>query len=498
VPTAAPSRTDAERRANQALLVAATAMFLASFVTTASNIAIPVLEKAFPETELSTLSWVISAFNVTQVTFMLLGGRLADRWGRRPVFLTGMTIFAVGAALSAVAPVIGLVIAARVVQAIGVALVLPSSLAAVLPLFPIDRHASVVSLWSAMGIFGSAVAPTIAAGILQVGSWRMVFATVVPFAALAWWGGRARLAAPPPRDPAFPPPPLDLVGTVAGTVAVGGLALAVVQGRHWGWASPAVVGVVAAAVGAGVLFVWRSLHHPAPLLDLTLLRVRSFRVVTVAAAFIATATAATWYLYPLFMTGVWGYSIFRVGLAISPGAFAMIPITILAGRIADRSGYRTLLVAGSFIATAGVTWLAWRLVPGSSYVVGFLPGTLMIGAGMGLMMGPANSAALRDVAEKNLGAANAAYNTMRFLGMALGVAVAAAVVGDSQGPERAAALHRALWVNVALMAAGPVLLLLAYPRKPPSERATAAGSGSGGSVTAGGATPPGRPVPGSR
>ena len=113
---------------------------------------------------------------------------------------------------------------------------------------------------------------------------------------------------------------------------------------------------------------------------------------------------------------------------------------------------------------SGVAWLSWRLVPGSVYVTAFLPGTLLIGSGSGLMLGPANSAALRDVPEPKLGAANAAYNTMRFLGMALGVAVAAAVIGDSQGPERVAAIHRALWLSVAMMATGPLLIGLAYPR----------------------------------
>ena len=471
-PVAGPSAVQALRRANQALVVAAGAMFVVSFVTTASNIAIPVLETAFPDASLSTVSWVVSAFNVTQVTFMLLGGRLADRWGRRRVFLAGMAVFCLGAALSAVAPVIGLVIASRVVQAIGVAMVLPSSLAAVLPLFPLERHASVVSLWSAMGILGSALAPTMAAGVLQLGSWRLVFATVIPFAALAWWGGRARL-----DDGVVPaePAPLDLLGTLAGTLAVGGVALVVVQGRHWGWSSPAILGMGMVAVGAGFAFVHRSLTHPEPLLDLALLQVRSFRVVTLSAGLIATATSATWFMYPLFMTEMWGYSIFRVGLAISPGAFAMIPVTVLAGRVADRHGYRRLLVSGSTIATAGVVWLAWRLQPGSSYVVGFLPGTFGIGLGMGLMMGPANSAALRDVATDKLAAANAAYNTLRFLGSALGVALAAAVVGASKGAQRVAALHDALWLVAAIMAAAPVLLFCLYPRS--TGRRTAASKG---------------------
>ena len=157
-------------------------MLLAAFVGTATNIAIPVLEEEFSGESLTHIAWVISGFSVTQVTFMLLGGRLADRIGRRRIFVIGLGVFAVGAALSAVAPSIDLVIAARVIQAIGVALVIPSSLAAVLPLYPKEQHGSVVSLWSSMGVLGAAAAPTVAAGLLEVSSWRVVFAIVVPIA----------------------------------------------------------------------------------------------------------------------------------------------------------------------------------------------------------------------------------------------------------------------------------------------------------------------------
>ncbi len=452
------------RRANQALVVAAAAMFVVSFVTTASNIAVPVLEKDFPDASLTTTSWVVSAFNVTQVTFMLLGGRLADRWGRRRIFVAGMAVFCLGAALSAVAPVIGLVIASRVVQAVGVAMVLPSSLAAVLPLFPQSRHASVVSLWAAMGVLGSAVAPTMAAGVLQIASWRWVFAAVIPFGLAALVAGRNRLdQGVLPTDPA----PLDLLGAVAGTMAVGGAAVVVVQGRHWGWTSPAIAAVAVVAVVAGWGFVVRSLRHPEPLLDLGLLRVAPFRVVTAATGLVSVATSATWFMYPLFMTAVWGYSIFEVGLAISPGALAMIPVTVISGRLADRHGYRPLLVGGSTVALLAVVWLAWRLQPGASYAAAFLPGTCGIGLGMGLMMGPANSAALREISPTKLGAANAAFNTVRFLGSALGVAVAAAVIGASEGVARTAALERAFWVVAALMAGGPLLLALRYrPTRP--------------------------------
>ena len=143
-----PLSSPSDQRRMLALGVAATAMLLAAFVGTATNIAVPVLEDEFPDVGLTHISWVITAFAVAQVTFMLLGGRLADRIGRRRIFIAGLAVFAFGAALSAVAPEIDLVIAARIIQAVGVALMIPSSLAAVLPLYPKARHGWVVSLWS--------------------------------------------------------------------------------------------------------------------------------------------------------------------------------------------------------------------------------------------------------------------------------------------------------------------------------------------------------------
>jgi EmrB/QacA subfamily drug resistance transporter len=449
------------RRANQALVVAATAMLLASFVGTATNIAVPVLEADFPGVGLATISWVVSAFNVTQVTLMLLGGRLADRLGRRRVFLTGMGVFATGAVLSGLAPGIELVIAARVVQAIGVAMILPSSLAAVLPQFPLDRHATVVSLWSSMGIFGAAAAPTVAAGLLAASGWRAVFLVAAPVAVVSLFAGRAVLAV---EVRAEDPPPLDLLGTVAGTVAVGGLALTVVQGRAWGWTDPAILAIALSAVAAAAVFVRQSLVHPEPLVDLGLFRIRSFTVVALAGALVATSTSATWFLYPLFLADIWGWTVLQTGLAMTIGPAALIAMAIPAGRFADRRGYRRLLITGALVPTAGTAWMAWQMGPGSSFLVAFLPGTVLIGAGMGLFVGPGNSAALRDVPPAQLGAANAAYNTLRFFGMALGVAVSAAIIGDAEGLDRMPAFRTVWWSMVGTMTLGPVLLWWSYPR----------------------------------
>ncbi len=440
-------------------------MLLAAFVGTATNIAVPVLEEEFPDAGLATISWVVSAFNVAQVTFMLLGGRLADRLGRKKIFLRGLAVFAVGAALSGIAPSIELVIVARIGQAVGVAMMLPSSLAAVLPEFPSERRGSVVSLWSSMGVLGAAIAPTVAAGILFVSSWRVVFLAAVPVALLAIVAGRRVLQA---GLVAEQPPPLDLVGAVTGTAAVGGLTFAIVQGRIWGWTDGRILAIVAATMISGVVFVRSSRRHPEPLLDLDLLTIPTFTVATAASALLATSTSATWFLYPLFVTEVWDYSILQVGLAMTPGPVVLVIFAPWAGRLADRHGYRNLLLFGATLATLGTAWMAWRLQPGETYVRAFLPGTVGIGFGMAFMLGPANAAALRDVPGHQLGAANATYNMARMTCSALGVAITAAIIGDTVVGQRLEAFRLSWWVMVAVMATAPVLLLVKFPAEEPS------------------------------
>ena len=438
-------------------------MLLAAFVGTATNMAIPVLESEFSEQSLTHISWVISAFAVTQVTFMLLGGRLADRIGRRRIFMVGLGVFAVGAALSAVAPTIDLVIVARIGQAVGVALMIPSSLAAVLPLYPVERHGSVVSLWSSMGVLGAAIAPTIAAFLLEFSNWRFVFASATPVAIIAMVMAARSMADDTVVER---PPPLDLLGTVTGTAAIGGLTFVIVQGRAWGVTDSRILVAAALAIVGGAVFVRSSQRHAEPLLDFDLIRIPSLRVVTIASSLLSISTSATWFLYPLFLSDVWGYSNLQIGLAMTPGPLALVVCAPFAGRIADRHGYRWLMIVGGTIASVGTMWMAWRLRPDEIFVRAFLPGTLGIGIGMAAMLGPANAAALREVPEHQLGSANAFYNTARMAMSAMGVAVITAMIGAAAVGQRMDEFRLGWWTMSIVMSFSPVLLWLFYRPAP--------------------------------
>ncbi len=200
------------------------------------------------------------------------------------------------------------------------------------------------------------------------------------------------------------------------------------------------------------------------MLDLDLLRIRTFTVTTVAGGMLSASTSATWFLYPLFMSDVWGYSLFEIGLAMTPGPAILVVLAPLAGRLVDRHGFRWLLILGAALATLGTVWMAWRLQPGERYVTAFLPGTLGIGAGMAFMLGPANAAALRDVPSAQLGSANATYNTFRMAMAAIGIAISAAIIGDAPVGDRLDEFQAGWWTMVAVMSGSPLLLWWRYPR----------------------------------
>jgi EmrB/QacA subfamily drug resistance transporter len=448
-------------RPKVALVTASLAMLLISFNATATNVAFPSIERDFPSYSLSTLSWVVSAFNITQTTMMLVAGRLADRRGRRTIFLWGMAVMAVGSLLTGIAPTVPLLIAARVMQAVGAAMVLPTSLAAVLPEFPIERHGTVVSVWAGVGVFGSTAAPSAAAVVVELSGWRAIFLAVVPVAVLAGFVGR-RVLSDSRAD--TEPGPLDVLGAVVGTVALGSFALGIVQAPRWGWGSPATLGSLALAAVLFPAFVFRCRSHDEPLLNLDLFSERGFTVSTLASGFLAVSTTATWLLYPLFMANVWGYSTFEIGAAITPGPAVMVFVNMWSGRHADIHGYARVMSVGSFLPCIGTLWLALFFQPGFSYVFGFLPATVLIGTGMGMAMGPMNSAALRDIPHAALGEANAAYNTVRSLGASLGVAFAVAILGDLDRPDLPAAFQRAMFMSLVVMMVAPALIVALYPR----------------------------------
>ena len=413
-------------RARKGLAVGAAGYVLFGFNATATNLAFGPIAETFDNISESTVSWIASSYFVASAALLPLGGRLADRMGRRRIFNLGLIGFALSACLSALAPTIWVLIAARVLQATAGALVIPASLSMVLPEFPVTRRSSAVATWAAAGPLSAAIAPSTAAGLLEVTSWRWVYFVSAPAALLTLLASYRVVAESRGDDNEGR---LDLAGTALAIVSVALLIVGIGQGTEWGWTSPFTSLAIVTALAAGGAFLVRSSRHPTPLLDLALFRIPEVRIANIANFAFSMTSLAIWLVWPLWMSRIWGYSTAKVGLAITVGPMTAGPAALLGGRLADRYGQRWLMIIGSAISTAAVLWIAVKLGPEPNYVITFLPGIAGFGLGWGLSNPSQNSYALSNVPTAVFGEVNAVFNTARNLGAALGIALAIAIIG---------------------------------------------------------------------
>ncbi|MDG2113554.1 MAG: MFS transporter [Actinomycetota bacterium] len=463
------------------LTAAASASTVISFNLTGTNIAFSEIQATFSGTGRTALSWAVSGYLIAVAAFLVLAGRLGDRLGRRKVFLSGLGVFVGGSLLAAVAPAAWVLIAGRVVQGVGGAMLLPTSLSMVLPLFPDGRRASAVAIWSAASSIGGFVAPSVSAVIVELLHWRALYLVCIPILTVS---GLMVIRLVEADRPVRSAARLDMFGVPIGTLAVGVAMLVVVQGPRWGWTSVGVVGAIVAAFVLAVVFLVRSLRHPAPMIDFSMFRTRSVWSANVTNVFLSTVGLSIWWLWPQFLQKVWDFSILEAGLAISPGPVMSATFAIVGGRIADRHGARGVVAIGSLCPTLAVVWMLLFLEPDGNYWTNMLPAVVLMGTGFGLSYSPLNTAALVGVPTAHFGQANAVFTMLRTLGGAIGVAIAVAMLGDRTVGTAAAELElvdafdRAFLVLGCSALLGAVLFRLSFPSRRDELRLRQAASGA--------------------
>ena len=462
----APGEVRVDPRAWRVLGVAAAGVYVVFLDATIVNIAFPALSADFAGTTRAGLSWVLNAYAVVFGALLVTAGRLADERGRKRVFLVGLGVFAGASALCGVAPSVEALVAARALQAVGAALLVPASLALVLPEFPLEKRSTAVGLWGAVGAVAAATGPTLGALLVEGPGWRWVFLVNVPFCAAAIALGR-RVLRESTADGAGERARPDVVGVVLVTAVFGLLSLALVQGEQWGWASAGVLGSFVVAAVLAPLLVARALRHPAPVLPVRLFAVRSFSAATAATLLFGAAFFAAILANVLFLTSVWGYGTLRTAVAILPSPVVAALTAPVAGRLADRVGHRRVVLPGAVLMVAGQLWYAWRTTPSPDYLVDFLPGALMTGAAIGLAFATLGAAAASSLGALHFAAGSAVNATARQLGAVLGVAVLVAVLGEPAPQEALGAFHDA-WRVIAALAAGCLAAALVLPRHRPS------------------------------
>src|SRR5215213_10064692 len=261
------------------LLVTAVAVFMSFLDATIVNIAFPDIERSFPEASLGDLSWILNAYNIVFAALLVPAGRVADMVGRRKMFFIGLWTFLAASALCAFAPSVGLLIAARVLQAVGGAIVVPTSLGLMLPEFPPAKRATATAIWGATGAVAAATGPSLGGVLVDSTSWRWVFLVNLLIGIPAAFPARRLLVER--RDEAGGRALPDAIGTVLLAAGVGLLSLGIVQGPDWDW-DGRVIAAAAAGVVLLVVFAFRSLRHPAPVIEPALFRIRSFGVASSA------------------------------------------------------------------------------------------------------------------------------------------------------------------------------------------------------------------------
>ena len=408
------------------LAVTSLAGFAGALDLSVMFVAFPAVEDDFPEASTATLSWVLTIYSIVLAALLIPGGRLADIRGRRRVFLTGVALFALGSVLAAAAPDPTVLIAARVVQAAGAALLVPAAMTLILSAFPPSRRAMAIGTWGAIGGVAAAMGPSIGAALIEVGGWRSAFAfNIVLAAASGFLGARVLEESNDPDARRL----TDLVGSALIIVSVGSLALATVQGPEWGWTDPRLIAALAVSLTAAVLVVHRSRRHPEPVLDLALFANPIFDRANIVALCFGMAFFAMFFGLVLFLTDIWGYEVTQAGLLITPGPATAAVLSFVGGRLADRHGHRSVMVPGALAFALGAAWLLVGAGDDPELVTVWFPAILLFGTGLGLVFPSFQSAAVHGVAPDRFGVASATVQANIRIAATLGVAVAVAMIG---------------------------------------------------------------------
>jgi EmrB/QacA subfamily drug resistance transporter len=429
----------------QVLLVTSVAVFMSFLDVTIVNIAFPDIRASFGDASLAGLSWILSAYNIVFAALLVPAGRLADRVGRKRTFVAGVVTFLAASVAAGLAPSVEVLVGARVVQAAGAAALVPTSLALLLPEFPLAQRATATGIWGATGAVAAAVGPSLGGMLVDAAGWRWVFFVNLAIGLPALVPARRLLRET--REPSGGPLP-DGAGVALLIAGVGLLALGIVKGEDWGWGSGQVTVALAAGVVALLLFAARSRRHPAPVIEPALFGVRSFAVANAGMFVFALGFYALLLANVLFLTGVWRYSLLQAGFALTPGPLMAALGAPIGGRLADRFGQRVVALPGGLLFAAGALGLAASTGAEPSYVTDLLPWQILTGFGIGLSFSAWGSAAVAELAPSRYATGGAIVGALRQIGAVLGIAVLVAVIGAPAAADPVRPFHEA-WLLIA-------------------------------------------------
>jgi MFS transporter, DHA2 family, methylenomycin A resistance protein len=408
----------------------------------------------------SELQWVVSAYTIAFAAFILTAGALGDRIGAKRIFIAGFAIFTAASVACALSPNATMLIAARAIQGLGAAILVPNSLALLSHAYPDDKaRGRAVGIWAAGASLALTAGPLVGGGLIALVGWRSIFLVNLPIGLTGLWLSW-RYASETTRSPQRE---IDLPGQLAAIAALGCLAGAIIEGGTLGWSHPFVISGFAAAVVLAVLFVWQERRAPQPMLPLSLFRHRMFALTALVGLFVNVAFYGLIFVFSLYFQRVNGWSPFATGLAFVPMMGAVLPVNLIASRVAERIGAPATIALGAALSASGCLALL-GIGQGTSYWA-ICAQLIVIGGGLGLLVPPLTSTLLGSVEKSRSGIAAGVLNATRQTGSVLGVALFGSLAG--QADALLAGAHASLVISAGLLLAGGATIWWGTSRRPP-------------------------------
>ena len=444
-----------ERRKWWTLAAVSFGLFMIMLDNTVVNVALPAIQEDLG-TGISELQWIVTGYALTFAALMLIGGKLADAYGRRLIFVVGILIFTGASLWCGLADSGNMLIAARVVQGAGAALMNPATLSIIAATFPPKERGMAIGIWAGTAALALAIGPLVGGLLTEHLSWHWIFFVNVPVGAIAI--AASYLLITESRDDTHES--LDLPGLGTSALGLFALTYGLIEANTYGWTSARIVGSFVVAVVALGSFVQIERRRRSPMLDLTLFRSGTYAGANVAMLLVALAMFGIFFFVSLYMQNILGYSAVQAGAAFLPMTVLIILVAPFAGKASDKYGSRWLMTIGMVLLGVQLVYLSQMGADASFW--NLLPGFFVGGVGMAMTMTPTAAAATRAVPVEKSGVGSAVLNAMRQVGGSLGIALMGAIVAAQTSKRPGvegfmAGFERALIVAAVIAFAGSIV-----------------------------------------
>ncbi|HEY7345087.1 MAG TPA: MFS transporter [Gaiella sp.] len=396
-------------------------LFMIMLDNTVVNVALPSIQRDLG-VGLSELEWIVSGYALTFAALMLIGGKLADAYGRRLVFVIGIVVFTVASLLCGLATSGDMLIASRVLQGAGAAMMNPATLSIIAATFPPRQRGTAIGIWAGVSALALAIGPLVGGLLTEHASWNWIFFVNVPFGILGVFA--SFLLIEESHDPTHER--LDIPGLATSALGLFALTYGLIEANTYGWGSARIVGAFVVAAVALAAFVVLERRQRAPMLDLTLFRNRTYVGANLAILLVSLAMFGVFFFVSLFMQNILGYSAVEAGAAFLPMTILVIIVAPIAGRASDRLGSRGLITAGMLLLACQLLYFSQLGADATFWTL--LPGLVLGGIGMSMTMTPGTAAATRAVPVEKAGVGAAVLNAFRQVGGSTGIALMGAIM----------------------------------------------------------------------